>query len=263
LTAFAKQAIITIMPRTARKVIFNESNYCHVLVQGIAKEYLFESARLKGFYLKCLSEKRAEHNVSILAFCIMGNHAHILLTAERVEAISLYVKSVNTTYAKFYNKISKRVGFVFRNRFRAEAIKDETYLLRCIGYIHNNPIKAGIVDIAEKYEFSSANNYKTRQGIIDFTKLSEIYGEIPRNIQAEEGFIDDKLENSDKTDEILTEIVKKYGITSKNSLKDDDLLGKVAVELKERTGASLREIAGILELCRERVRRAVSSFTSP
>jgi len=216
----------------------------------------------KNFYLKCLSEKRAEHNVSILAFCVMGNHAHLLLTAERIEAISLYVKRVNTTYAKYYNKINKRVGFVFRNRFRAEAIKDEAYLLNCIGYIHNNPVKAGIVEIAEAYEFSSAKNYLIRQGIIDFIKLSEIYGEVPKITQAGDGFIDDKLENSDKVEEILTEIVKKYGITSKNSLKDDSLLGKVAAELRARSGASLREIAGILELSREKVRRAVSSFTS-
>ena len=64
---------------------------------------------------------------------------------------------LNTKYGLYYNKKYNRVGYVFRDRYKAEGIYSEKQLYHCIKYIFNNPVKAGICNKAEEYEFS---NYK-------------------------------------------------------------------------------------------------------
>lgn len=249
------------MARVVRKTIFEETKYVHILLQGINKEYIFKDIMLKNFFLKCCSENMKTYEISILSFCIMGNHAHLLIITNKVENLSNFIKKISIIFAKYYNKTKKRVGYVFRDRYRSEPIKDEEYLLNCISYIHNNPVKAKIVDVSENYEFSSAKNFQTREGIIDFEKLKEIFGRVPKTEthKNDSNFLDDQTEDL----EVLEELIKRYNITSKNSLQNDDLLAKISVELKKRTGKSLREIANLLEVGRERVRLVVSKHTTP
>lgn len=73
---------------------------------------------------------------------------------------------LNTKYVLYYNKKYKRTGYVFRDRYKAEGIYSEEQLHSCIKYIYDNPVKAGICDKAEEYEFS---NYKK----INFTNTRE------------------------------------------------------------------------------------------
>lgn len=68
-----------------------------------------------------------------------------------LEELSSLMRKVNTTYAMRYNKINKRKGFVFRDRFFTQAILDEKQLYNCLVYIHKNPINAGICSKMEDY----------------------------------------------------------------------------------------------------------------
>lgn len=110
------------MPRKARKEI--DTKYYHVMVQGIGKEYVFPNDKCKGFYLTCLHKGKVNNIPNILAFCVMGNHAHMLLHIDNIEQLSKYMRKVNADYARFYNRLHRRVGYVFRDRFRSEPIYD-------------------------------------------------------------------------------------------------------------------------------------------
>ena len=96
------------------------------------------------------------------------------------------MQRLNTKYGKYYNKKYKRVGYVFRDRYRAEGIYTEKYLYNCLKYIYNNPVKAGICKNAEDYPYS---NYKKIDG-----ELNEDYT-----------FID-----IDDNDQNIGEIIKKF-----------------------------------------------------
>ena len=145
------------MPRIARNQ-YNGKIF-HITVKGINSEYIFDNNEDKTEYLKLLHEKKININIKILAYCIMNNHAHILLKCEEISEISEFMKKVNTAYAIFYNKKYDREGYVFKNRFYSQSIIDRKHLLSCITYIHRNPVKANIVKNMNAYSFSSYNEY--------------------------------------------------------------------------------------------------------
>ena len=84
----------------------------------------------------------------------MENHVHFIIF-EGSDDLSRIMKRINTSYAYYFNKKYQRVGHVFQDRFRSEAIEKENYLLAALRYIHNNPVKAGIVSHPSQYQWSS------------------------------------------------------------------------------------------------------------
>ena len=73
-------------------------------------------------YKKMITDKLENSNIMILAYCIMNNHCHFLMYSEKIEYLSKYMQRLNTSYSQFYNKITKRVGYVFRNRYYSQDI---------------------------------------------------------------------------------------------------------------------------------------------
>ena len=69
---------------------------------------------------------------------------------------------INGNYARYYNYMENRVGYVFRDRFKSQPIMSEKQLYNCIRYIHLNPVKAKIVENPEQYKYSSYRIYKRR-----------------------------------------------------------------------------------------------------
>lgn len=246
------------MPRQAREVIYAESNCFHVLIQGIAKQYVFETGLYKNFYLKLLSDRQKKYSVSILAFCIMDNHAHILVYAENKNSISKCFQEVNVTYAQYYNREQKRVGYVFRNRFKSEPIVGDTYLLNCISYIHFNPVKAKIVDAPVEYLYSSAKNYTTRKGLVDFNALEQLLGCVPSIKDTNTRFLEDEWEGKLDFDDALKEVMHKLHIEDKRQLSSESFLKQFVEEMLQTTKISLRELSMRIGINRERIRQAVS-----
>lgn len=161
------------MSRVSRKSL--SSKYFHVIVQGIEKKYIFQEYKTKEKYRKLLVEKMKEHSVKILAYCIMDNHAHMLIYTEKIEELSSFMKSVNTSFALFYNRINNRVGYVFRSRFLSESIKSEAQLERTLTYIHLNPVVAGMCRFPELYLFSSYNDFIKKRMFVDSKTLQLLY----------------------------------------------------------------------------------------
>lgn len=220
------------MPRFPRSYI--KTNYFHVITQGINKSYIFNVDEDIKYYIKSMYESSKSNCIEIVDYCIMNNHAHMLVNVKRIENLSKYMHSLNTKYGKYYNKKYNRVGYVFRDRYKAEGIYSENHLYNCISYIYNNPVKAGICGKPEEYLYS---NYKNTYNTID-----EGYN-----------FLDIEDERDDE------EIIKDYMI--ENGLKIVDLMEKhyelkqAIVTLKRDKGISLRSISRILGINREVVRK--------
>lgn len=164
------------MPRIARNK--SRSNYYHIMVQGINKEYIFKDDKHIQTYKDIILRKIKDSHVTILAYCIMNNHAHFLIYCEKNECLSNFMQRVNTAYSHFYNKENNRVGFVFRDRYLSQDILNQKQLYTCLKYIHNNPVKAHIVKNMSEYKYSSYNEFFGKRQIITYEsiKLSQILG---------------------------------------------------------------------------------------
>ena len=234
------------MPRDARKNLI--SNFVHIMVQGINKEYIFNENFCKEKYLKVIKEKINEYKIHILSYCIMDNHTHLLIHYEDVSELSVFMKRINTTYAKWYNDHKKRVGFVFRDRYKTEQILDSHHLYSCVNYIHNNPVKAKMVDKPEQYRFSSykiflSDNYIKNSKILKLLNLSlndfkEIF------IYSKDLGIYKNCEISPK--EIIEEFLNKRSIEGIEEIQNNKLKKKLIEELKLKSNIDNIEIAELL-----------------
>ena len=256
------------MPRNPRKNA--EGNFYHVMVQGIGKEHIFPDDDCKGYYLRCMQSTQEKYPAKIPAFCVMGNHAHALLSVENAAELSSYLRIVNSAYTSYYNRIHGRVGYVFRDRFRSELIVDERHLLYCLAYIQNNPLKAGMVKKAEDYNYSSYKNYLSGNGIVDFDeakKYYEIKAETIAEIMQERTDVNwighEEEKRYECKEKVLGELKKKYGLKSGEKLKDMDTAALITREIMRRCGASIKEMAKKLGVGRETLRKRVVATPVP
>lgn len=164
------------MARIPRKSY--DSSYFHVVVQGFEKQYIFKKEFFKRQYLSLLLNRVGKYKVEILSYCIMDNHAHVLLFCEKIDEMSKFMREVNTQFALLYNRINNRVGYVFRDRFLSEPIRNEIYLFNCISYIHMNPVEAGMTEHPGQYNYSSYNDFINHCGIVNDNMLKKIFGSI-------------------------------------------------------------------------------------
>ena len=222
------------MPRFSRESI--QTTYFHVMTQGINKSYIFEKPEEIKFYIKIMYELLKEHNLKIIAYCIMNNHAHMLINAVDIKELSKYMHRLNCKYAVYYNKIHNRVGYVFRDRFKTEGIYDEKQYYNCIKYIYDNPVKAGICKKPEEYPYS---NYKK----VPLEMVDNKYSFIDIEEVVEQNYKDEIklfLENRNmKLDEL------------KKNLPE---LEKIVKVLKNKHKLSLRKVAELLHIGREKIR---------
>lgn len=116
----------------------------------------------KEKYLYLIKNNFKKFNVKILAYVIMSNHVHLCLYYENIEDLSKFMHTINSDFARYYNFVKTRVGYVFKNRYYTQEIRSQTQLFNTIAYIHKNPVKAGIVSEANQYRFSSYNEYVKR-----------------------------------------------------------------------------------------------------
>ena len=88
----------------------------------------------------------------------MTNHVHVMLATKEKE-LSDVVKPLAISYARYYNTKYSRCGYLFQDRFKSEPMDDFNYVVTLFRYIHQNPVKAGIVEAVEDYAWSSWHDY--------------------------------------------------------------------------------------------------------
>ena len=153
------------MPRAPR--IKSQSGIYHIMLRGINQQVIFEDDEDYLKFIDTLINYKAVSGYKVFAYCLMSNHIHILLKVEN-EDLDLIMKRVAGSYVYWYNWKYYRKGHLFQDRFKSEPVEDDMYFMTVLRYIHQNPVKAGIVDAVDKYRFSSYNDYiKEESEIID------------------------------------------------------------------------------------------------
>lgn len=159
-----------------RSRITYKGAYHHVMNRGIKGEDIFYSNKLKDYFSKILEEKSKGLKIKLLAYCVMDNHYHLILQNSS-GMMSDFVKQLNGQYGIYYRKIEGGKGYVFQSRFKSTLIQEDAYLDISIIYVLLNPVRAGIVDEANKYRWSSIGKYFKGEGseLVDNEIVEELF----------------------------------------------------------------------------------------
>ncbi|MBR2705559.1 MAG: transposase [Clostridia bacterium] len=243
------------MPRISRESLIGK-NVFHVMTQGIKKENIFKYERKKYEYIKLMKKLKDDYNIKLISYCMMDNHAHILINTSKIKSMTEFMHKLNTLYGIYYNKSLDRIGYVFRNRFETQPIINISYLHNCILYIHNNPVKAGICENAKQYKFSSYYYfYKENNNIFKrlFKNLNE-YNMAHKRAIRKVYLIEDE---DDVKREIVSEITEYLRLNKRNKIElkaDKELLKPIAKRLKNIYGLSNEKNGKYLDVSREKIR---------
>jgi len=112
-------------------------------------------------FLDILAEVVERYRFLCYAYCLMGNHYHLLI--ETLEAnLSRGMRQLNGVYTQRFNRRHKRSGHLFQGRYKAILVEKDTYLLEVARYIVLNPVRAGLVNRPGRWKWSS---YRATAGL--------------------------------------------------------------------------------------------------
>lgn len=249
------------MPRASRKA--SATGVYHVMVRGINRQDIFHDKEDFIRYLESLRKAMLGSNSRLLGYCLMSNHAHLLIAAGP-SGISEIIKRLGIGYALWYNLKNDRCGHVFQDRFKSEAVEDDQYLQTVIRYIHQNPVKAGIVNKPEGYAWSSCKSYygeiEHPPGLTHTQLILSLFADTPEKaVKAFRRFMDEAnqdecledLQPKRMTDaragQIITELLqgKPMDVLHKMSKSERD---QIVRDLKFKEGLGIRQISRITGL---------------
>ncbi|WP_122629512.1 transposase [Lucifera butyrica] len=236
------------MARVARKE--SSSSIYHVMIRGINKQVILEDDEDNKKFLEVLKVCKELSGYRIYAYCLMGNHIHLLLKVEK-EGLEQIFKRLGARYVYYFNQKYKRSGHLFQDRFKSEPVENEDYLITVLRYIHNNPVKAGMSVSVDQYQWNSYNQYIHFASLVDTELVLGMMGIdefIYLHHQADnETVLDIKEDNFRMTDAEAKMIVKKVcGTESSNDFLYLDIQdrNRFIKELKGK-GLSIRQLARI------------------
>jgi putative transposase len=140
-----------------RRAWFQGAKY-HITSRGNRKSTLFYEDEDRMKYLSLLNETMERYSFTLHAYCLMTNHTHLQIETSDISP-TIIMSTLNTKYAKYFNKKYDYTGHVFEKRYGAELLDSLDYEFDVSKYIHLNPLKGGLVDALEDYPWSSYHAY--------------------------------------------------------------------------------------------------------
>ena len=114
----------------------------HVTIRGVERRTIFDDQADRKRFLARLGVAVEEYGVRLYLFCLMTNHAHLLVETPRAN-LSVFMHKLQTAYTVYYNLRHKRAGHLMQGRFGAKPVEGDAYLLTLSRYIHLNPVFVG------------------------------------------------------------------------------------------------------------------------
>lgn len=163
------------MPRTARKR--SETGIYHVMLRGADRRILFSDDEDCQKFLEAMDRAKTASGFRLYAYCLMGNHVHLLMKEEKEPLESIF-KRLGSIYVYYYNWKYQLHGHLFQDRFRSEQVEDDAYFLDVLRYICQNPIKAGLCGKVFDYPWLGCSGITEDDGLLDnLGELTDLRGQ--------------------------------------------------------------------------------------
>jgi len=253
------------MARTTR--LKSLSGMYHVMARGLNKQDIFLDVGDKMRFLDTLLQVKQKTNCQVYAYCLMSNHVHLLLAEGNEGGVGEFMQRVGSSYVLWFNHKYERLGYLFHDRFRSEAIETKDSVLGVMRYIHQNPVKAGMVTCCGQYVWSSYAAYLSgkehQTGLTDIDNGLLFYGGIAQFVAAHT-----ELENETFAEaEYRTRVTpRQLAAAAKRVLKDTPVSvvkgmsmaerNTILRELKSLPGVTYAQIAYMIGVNKKMVERA-------
>jgi putative transposase len=143
--------------RQARLVLPGQLH--HVLQRGNNRQPVFVDDADRSAYLDDLREATRLHGVLVHAFVLMPTHVHLLATPTQAEALARALQTLGRRYVRYFNQRHGRSGTLWEGRFRTALIEAPAFFMDALLYVEQHPVRAGLVDHAADFPWSSARHH--------------------------------------------------------------------------------------------------------
>jgi len=247
--------------RSVRKK--SKTGIYHIMLRGIDRRHIFLEDEDREKFLYYLFRAKEIGGFELYGYCLMDNHAHILM--KESEELGQSVKRITVGYVQWHNYKYARTGHLFQNRYKSETVEDEKYLIGVARYIHQNPVKAKIVRNAADYKWSSYKDYITCYN----GKTIKIDTELMMSYFTTQDSFEDYMNKPNEDKFLEYEVKKKHtdrelkriisGIIDIESIaklpkKERD---KVINNIYQTTEVSIRQLSRVIDIGRGIVEKAV------
>jgi putative transposase len=173
----------------------------HIISRGNRGEHIFVADRDKEYFTEALQIAADKYKIDIYAYCIMGNHYHLLLTAPQGE-LAKAMHYIGSSYGSYLRRQKGWIGHVFAGRYKSLCVEKEGYLLELSRYIHLNPVRAGLAEKVAEYKWSSYGYYIGKRERPIWLNADWILAEYGPDRKAAwkkyKGFVEAAIENTSK-----------------------------------------------------------------
>jgi putative transposase len=261
------------MVRRAREK--SRSGIYHVMWRGANRQEIFHDDEDCRKFLDITRRYKLRSEMKIYAWCLMNNHVHFLVK-EGSEALSTTMKRIGVSFVWYYNQKYDTSGHLFQDRFKSESVESRKSIFSVARYIHQNPIKAGMVGAVEEWKWSSFLGYMGIQniqneprGLLDQDFILQMLSEdtdiarkkfrsFNEEINQDEWLEDTPVKRRLTDEQARVEIKKLLGtieipqVKSLPKAERDVLVG----EMKKINGLSQRQAARILGVSAKKISKA-------
>ena len=240
------------MPRYAR--LYYPEGVFHIISRCLNRQFLIEGPQDRGKYLQLIGSSLKRSDATVLAWCLMSSHIHLVVRAGN-DPLEKLMKPLHTGYAIWKNKRVGRLGPVFSGRYISPLEEEEAYLLELIRYVHNNPVRAGVVSRPELSGWSSHRAYLGLERAPEWLNIGIVLDHFSKDSErarcAFEEFVAEGIAEVRRpefsggvVDRVRRSATANTGDSwrlSQPIIGSEEFAAKVVADLREREGAKLPE----------------------
>jgi putative transposase len=129
----------------------------HILNRANNRDVIFQEEKDYSIFEKIIFEGKEKFPINIFSFCIMPNHWHFVLSGEVGDNISNFMRWITHTHTQRWHTKYKSVGYghVYQGRYKSFPIEKDDHFIQVCRYVERNPLRAGLVEKAEDWKWSS------------------------------------------------------------------------------------------------------------
>jgi putative transposase len=128
----------------------------HVTQRGNGRQDVFFTDRDREVYLDAFFNHASRYGLRVWGYCLMSNHVHFVVVPDRERSLARVFGRTHSDYARYSNVVRRSCGHLWQARFYSCAL-DGFHAWQALAYVERNPVRAGLVNAADEYRWSTAS----------------------------------------------------------------------------------------------------------